>query len=187
MGKRLMRGKLAATPTLANQVANKSYVDTKAGLDGNNYSAGRFTFDGETVTITTVDVPVAIATTTVVGDNNGFTVGTDGTLTATYTGTKTCHFRARVTMVSAAATLNNASLDIMVDGVSVFSSDERDIDSDGNGAQIFEVDHYLDVANGEVVTLAVTNGTDAENITVSAYTDRVDTAPSSGWATINTA
>lgn len=163
-------------------------LDTeKARLDGNNYSAGRMTFDGETVTISTVDVPVAIGTSTVVGDNNGFTVGTDGTLTATFTGTKTCHLRARVTMVSAATTLNDASLDILVDGVSVFSSAERDIDSDGNGAQIFEVDHYLDVVAAEVVTLAVTNGTDAENITVSAYVDRVDTAPSSGWMTINTA
>lgn len=175
-----------ATPTSGNDGVNKTYSDLKAPLAGNNYSCGRMTFDGETVTIATVDVPVKIGSSTAVGDANGFTVGTDGSFTADYTGTKTCHLRGTVTLVSAANTINEASLDILVDGSSVFSSAELDIDSDG-GVKIFEVDHYFDVAAGEAVTLGVTNGTDAENITVSAYTDRVDTAASSGFMTINTA
>lgn len=151
--------------------------------EDNSSNYGMMTHAGATMTVAGAGTAVAVIGTTVAkGDANGWTVGTDGTHTATFTGTKTVRVQGVLKLSPIATNVDNLTLHVYVNGASVFESAANDIND--TTPELFEVDFMTNVANGQVVQLYVENADSTADIIVAAYTDRIDTAPSSGWFSV---
>ncbi len=157
-----------------------------AGLVG-----GRMTFAAQTVTIASQDLAVEIGgTSSKVGDSRGFTVGTDGTMTATFPGTRLCRVQAIVEVESADNTTTTTALCIILNGTEIAGTDsvEQDTDTDVD-PKVFEVDDMVLITNGDIIEIGLINGTDTANLVTIAIVDRTGTianeAPSCGWFTIS--
>lgn len=163
--------------------AEGNLAGTAVQPEDNSSNYGMMTHGGATMSVSTGGVAVAvIGTTTAKGDATGWTVGADGTFTATFAGTKTVRVQAVIGMAPIATNTDNLTLHVYVDGSSVFESAANDID-DGT-SELFEVDFMTNVANGEVVQLYVENQDTVADIVIDAYTDRINTVPSSGWFSV---
>ncbi len=160
---------------------------TGMALAGDGFVGGRMTFAAQTVTIASADAAVKIGGTSVkVGDSEGFTVGTDGRMTATFPGTRLCRVQALVEVESADNTLTDAAMAIMLNGVEVAGTDtaEQDTDTDVD-PKLFEVDDVMLISNGDTIDIGLINGTDTANVVTIVAKDRTGTianqGPPSGW------
>ncbi len=160
---------------------------TGMNIAGGGLVGGRMTFAAQTVTIASQDLAVEIGGTSVaVGDSEGFTVATDGTMTATFPGIRLCRVQARVEVESADNTTTNTALCVILNGTEVSGSDtaEQDTDTDVD-PKVFELDIPLLVTNGDIVEIGLINGDDTANlVTIAAVFETgtiADEAPSCGW------
>lgn len=130
-------------------------------------------------TVATLGVPVKlVSTTTPQNDANGFTVGTDNTITATYVGTKLCNIKGRFDVDIATGT-DNVTLHVFVGGASAYETPAQSVAS--GTPKLFEIDVLLDVANGEAIEIYAENEDTAENVDTAAAVPRQDTAAAHGF------
>lgn len=165
-------------------VAKESEITTNATAAAAALAAAapvgaRTTFGVGLATVASAGAAVKLVMTgTKKGDSNGFTVGTDNTLTATYAGTKLIHVKARFKIDPATGT-DSLSLHVFVGGASAWESTARSITAATQ--KYMEIDVLLDVANGEAIEIYAENIDTTENINSASANERGDTAPSHGF------
>ncbi len=151
---------------------------------GSGKVGGMLTYAGETVSIASANLAVAVAgTTTARGDAEGFTVGATGIITATFPGRRLCHIRAAATLAPIATNVDRLVLAIMVNDVIVFEGANNDIND--TTPEEFFAETYALISNGDTIKMAVENEDTTANIIVAAYTDQVNAAHKSGYLAVD--
>lgn len=123
-----------------------------------------------------------VSTTSQRGDANGFTVGTDNTITATFLGTKLCHFRG-IFFTDIASGTDNVTYHIYINSVSAFETLANSIATTVD--ELMELNVLLNVTAGDVIELFAENEDEIVNITTAAYSDRINTGEQHGFLQIH--
>ncbi len=152
--------------------------------EGSGKVGAMFTYNGETVTISSADAKVVVAGTTVSrGDAQGFTVGTTGIMTATFPGVRLCRIRLTLKISPVATNTDNLTVIISVNDANTYEADSNDIDD--ATAELYFVETYALISNGDTIKAYVENEDSTANIVVAGYLDQVNTVPSSGYMIID--
>lgn len=157
-------------------------MSTGMNLSARAVSA-RTIFGTALATVASAGVPVKLVTSGAVekGNSNGFTVGTNNTITATFAGTRLCHIKARFKVDIAAGT-DNVTLHIFVGGVSVVEGAARNITA--ASAIYMEIEAILNVANGEAIEIYAENQDTTENIDTLSQNEMAGLAMSHGFVNV---
>jgi hypothetical protein len=118
------------------------------------------------------------------GDSNGFTVGTDQTITATFTGTRLCRVHCILDIDIATGT-DNVTLHVFVGGVSAFEPAAISVTS--STLELFEIDVLLEIANGDTIEIYAENEDAAVEVDAAAAVERIDTLTASGFCRVSSA
>jgi hypothetical protein len=118
------------------------------------------------------------------GDANGFTIGTDQTITATFYGTRLCRVHCILDIDIATGT-DNVTLHVFVGGVSVFETAAISVVS--STLELFEIDVLLEIANGDTIEIYAENEDAAVEVDAAAAVERIDTLTASGFCRVSSA
>lgn len=135
-----------------------------------------------TATVAGAGTAVKITSTTAkVGTANGFTVATTQKITADFVGTRLVRLQA-VLQADIATGTDSVTFHIYKNGASVFETAAQSITS--ATPKLFEIDHMFEMSEDDYVEIYAENEDAIVNVTVGAYTTRVDTAPADGYVII---
>lgn len=163
--------------------AGGSPMATEAEAVAASASAGpvgaEITYAAGLATVATLGVAVKlVAVTAAKGDANGFTVGTDNTLTATFTGTKLCHVKGRFLVDNETAD-DAITLHVFVDSASVFETAAQTVTAATQ--KFYEIDVLLNITLGDTIEIFAENEDTSSNVDTIVAAERVDAVPAHGF------
>lgn len=137
------------------------------------------TFAAGLATVASLGVAVKlVAVTAAKGNAAGFTVGTDNTLTATFTGTRLCRIYGRFDVDNETAA-DNITLHVFVGGASAFETAAQAVTA--ATPKQYEIDVLLNIANGDTIEIYAENEDTTSNVDTIAASEALDLVPAHGF------